>query len=480
MHQTANSSTKPHLPRPSFWTRFVATFLCMPVKYAHQVPERHWLNHSRLVMFVVLVVLPLSGLSWMHLFSLLIGNHRYADTISVGAGSFMMVVVGLMDSMLCGTLSQHRFTVAASVVFCFRWVFALCAAVSLAGGAVLFIMAPQLDRERATQALSAQESDRKRVNELHDVEGRAKLAAESKDAMAKAKLQQSSVPSVVTQLTARHEECLSKLKTLQDANGARLPDLNGKLTSLRSAYDVADASDGGGELKGRMRAAEMEIEQMKASEHRFAAQCQRLTAQAARELLYHQTQATRQLNEATAMVKESSKALTAATQAADNKLSELQSATSQAWSRNIGAQIKAAWRLVCSEWWAAFIAGVTFIVCLVTELSPMLGKMALRGGALDQLAEFDEEATRQRLETQLRGVVLREEAERGVQPDSLREMEEIIAIRKTAEAVYRNVDQLRESRDHAKRHGDDKGLANDVFEMARDKMRKLVLRSGNA
>ncbi|MBS4052716.1 MAG: DUF4407 domain-containing protein [Methylomonas sp.] len=468
-------------PEPSWWTCIVAAFLCLPPSYAAQVPLRHWINHSRLVMFVFLVVLPLSGLSWAHVVGLLIGPREYALPITIVAGLFMMGMVGLMDSMLCGALGQRHFSAATFAVFCFRWVFALCAATSLAGGAVLFIMGDQLDRQRANEALTTQETDRQRIRQIHDLDNQEKAVSDAKSGVAQALLSRDTVPQAVVSLKSSYEVCQTQLKSLEDDNSRRLPTLEGARVKLRSEIERTNVADENAsrllpELKGKLHEVESEIGQFRRRISLKAGECHRFNERATVALTEHKAAASRAIEKARVREQDTVKEATTANTAAATQLNELNSATKQAWSKNLSAQVKAAWSMICNEWWAKFIALITFIICLVTELSPMLGKVALHGGALDQLAAFDEECARQRLLTQMEAVLHREAAERSVLPDNLMEVAEITAIRKAAEAVYSNVEQLQGSRERMHTHPDAKDLVDTVFRTARDKMRDRYMK----
>lgn len=467
---------------PSWWDRVVAWFLCLPTGFASRVPHAHWIKHSRLVMFVFCVVLPLSGLSWAHLVSLLIGPREDAILICTGFALFMMVSVCLMDSMLCGALAQRRFTAASLTVFCFRWLFALCAATSLAASAVLFMMGDQLARERAEQALTTQETDRTRVSGIHDLAGHDKALDAAKSGVAGATAFLNTTPTEVVALRNSNEACLTELKGLERQNSTRLPPLMGarerlsqQVRLIQASNDPAAAAALPG-LSGRLREVDTEIGEFRRRVSLKSAECGRFLTRAEAADAEHKREASKAKAAAELVEADAGKAASEARRAATQQLDSLNATTEQAWSRNLSAQVKAAWTLVLKDWWALFMATVTFVICLVTELSPMLGKVALKGGALDQLAEVEEEIARQRYQSRLQAVMVEEEAARSVMPETQRERAEIAAYRRTAEAVYENAQLLRAQRDKVRDEPGMKEMADTVYMTACKKMSEHYIR----
>lgn len=462
---------------PSIWDAVVAWFLCVPASYATMVPDRHWLNHARLVAFVFAVVLPLSGLSWAHLVGLLIGPRDTAWAICTIAALFMMVAVLLTDSMLCGALGQRRFTPATFAVFCFRWLLAISAATSLAIGGVLFVMGDQLARERAEQSLAIQESDRIRVGQIHDLDALAKSAAAAKNEVARTEVLLASTPVIVSSLIASHNTCQVELRRLEDDNSRRLPPLEGTAARLRAELRRLNASSDEAArlalpaMTGQLRETETEIGQFTGRMRRKARECAGYQVRAQEEDRAHKEKASEKLTAAENAKSEAEQAWRRAEIAATVQLDELNTTTIRSWSENLSAQLKAAWAMIEKEWWARIVAATIFVVCLVIEMSPMLGKVALRGGALDQLGEVEEEAARERFLTRMVATQSLEEAERSVLNETREEQIEIVSIRKAAEAVYENAEELRRRRDAVRDIPDLKDLADTVFTTARDKMR---------
>jgi hypothetical protein len=464
------------------WDAVVAWFLCVPASYATMVPDRHWQNHARLVAFVFAVVLPLSGLSWAHLVGLLIGPRDTGWAICTVAAVFMMAAVLLTDSMLCGALGQRRFTPATFAVFCFRWLLAISAATSLAIGGVLFVMGDQLARERAEQSLAMQETDRMRVGQIHDLAALAKSAAAAKNEVARTEVLLASTPVIVSSLIASHDTCQAELHRLQDENSRRLPPLEGAAARLRAELRRPNASsDEAARLAlpataGQLRETEIEIGQFTGRVTRKVRECTGYQMRARDEDRAHKEKTSQKLTATEKAKSEAEQAWRSAETAAAAQLDQLNTTTALSWSENLSAQLKAAWAMIEKEWWARIVAATIFVVCLVIEMSPMLGKVALRGGALDQLGEVEEEAARQRFLTRLAATQSLEEAERSVLNETRKEQIEIVSIRKAAEAVFDNAEELRRRRDALRDFPDLKDLADTVFTTARDKMRDCYIR----
>lgn len=470
--------------QPDLWTWFVAAFLCYPAHYAAMVAPAHWIRHSRLVMFSTFVVLPISGFSWAHITMLLIGPSEGAMSIMAVSGLFAMCVVGLMDSMLCGALGQSRFTLATFAVFCFRWVFAICAATCLAMGATLYIMQDQLNRERTDQELIMQAADRERIRSIHDLGSHEASVTDAKSNLAQAQIFLATIPPEVASLKSSYEACQIQLKDIETANTHTLPPLVGERVKLRSEIQRADAAGESSlalsDIKGKLREVESEIGQLRQRVRLKESECTSLKQSAAAALAEHKKTAKQAVDETTLHQKEVVKDATAASTAASEQLNGLNMVTKQTWSRNLSAQVKAAWSLVIKDGWATFVALMVFTICLVVELSPMLGKVALKGGNLDQLSAVDEEAAHQRLLTRMEAVRNQEEAERSVSLGNMMAIAEINATRRVADAVFDNVEQLHNSKERMQKYPDAKDWVDAVYRTARDKIRDQYMNAARS
>lgn len=286
----------------------------------------------------------------------------------------------------------------------------------------------------------------------------------------------------VTSFIASHEACNSELRKLQEENSRRLPALSGQRSGLREEIRRIQALSDDTErqplpgLTGRLREVETEIGEFTGRVSRKARECANYLVRAQEEDVAHKERAQKILSAAEGGRSEAEAVQRSAKAAADAQLTGLRATTAQAWSENISAQFKAAWSMIARDWWARLAAAIVFMFCLIVELSPIWGGIALRGGALDQLGELEEEAVHQRVLTQLAAVKTQGETERAVLLEDQVGRVEIVSIRKAAESALDNAEILRQRRDIVREFPDMKDMANTVFATARDKMRDIVLR----
>ncbi|MCU1251300.1 MAG: hypothetical protein JWQ49_4329 [Edaphobacter sp.] len=468
--------------RLSAWERILCWFFCCDPAHVELVPRHHWRSHSRLGMFVAFAVLPIAGLSWAHLAKLLAGpghGEYWADLFGV----FMMIVTVLMDSMLCCSLAQRRLTKSTLAVGAFRWVFAICVASSNGMAIALLVMGDQLARERATQALQMRESDIARVRELHDLPRLEQMSEAANSRVVEANRLLGTVPPAVETLRARYDSCMSGLTRLREENSRRLPALVGERSKLRT--EISGLQEAGTDTSrqrvaaalGRVNVIETEIREFSGRVGRKDKECGAYQRRAAEEQSAH-TQHAQTLVKAAERERSRAEHQRRENQLVANvEIVGLEAVTREAFSENLSAQLKATWALITRDWWALMTLYLAFIVSIVIELSPMLGKIALRGGSLDQLGHQEEEAIRQRILTHVEGLQVQGEIERAVLAEHKASLVEIAAIRKAAESTLESLETLRNRKERAGQFPDVRGSAEAVFLAAQNQIREIFVNS---
>lgn len=453
-------------------TSITAWFFCVPGVYANKVPRAHWAKHERVVLFTLLVVLPLAALSWAHTTSLLVGRHAYAWVMELSCGVFMAVGVGIMDSMLAGALAERRFSVATLAVITFRQLFALCVAASLSVGAVLFLMEERIDRQRVDLALAEQQADQQRVRQIHDLDALQSTVATADQGVKAAEKLRDTPPTEVLQLKTQDARCQSERQALEVERSRRMPELAGLQAQLQGETAQAGGSP---ERSGKLTRVQSEIDELGSRIAIKSGECGRIAKDLRRAISRHDARVAKELSAATAARQTAQQQLATANQSAQQQLNTLRTVTDAAWDKNLGAQVNAAWYLVVHELWAALLAGFIFAVSLVIDLSPLLGKVALRGGPLDQITAVDDDAVRQELITTMAGNAELAEATRSAQHEYVKEMAEVSAIRRTTEVVMEEVELLHRRREAAMDSvpPEAREVVATVFGTALDKIRQL-------
>ncbi len=467
----ATHDSKIHLESvQSLWICMVAWFFRVPARHERLVPERHWRNHSIVFLFTVVVVTPLCSLSWGHMASLLANG---SVLFSIASGVFMGMAVLLMDSMLCGALGHNRFTLATFAVFIFRGVFAVASASSLALGAVLFCMGGQIDRQRADEELKMQTGDLQKVTGTYRLSELAGKTRRDEGLASQAQAAALSIPESVVSFRNEEALCQGQLFTLRENHSTLRPALEGEQAKLKAELQQAGVTPPPSIL-GRLKTVEAQLVENKESERHKLHECETLGRAAEQALVTYRNQAQQNLDSARATTAKSHKAEDEAESKAQSKIDSLNKATSAAWSKNFSAQVMGAWRLITSDFGAMLTAIFIFIVALITELSPVLGKAALARGPLDQMSIHEEEIFEKELAVKHKISLLRWDAQMEAKRLRVSEIAEIEAIGQVAEQAAERIQQLYQRKQKAvEGYPNARETLEDIFASAIEKIRQL-------
>jgi hypothetical protein len=461
------------------WIRAVAWLFGIPSEYSKQVPVSHWLAYSRVAAFAYFVAVPVACVAWTHVFGLLLGNDVHWS-ISGLLGVFVAGAILILDSQVASTLGRQSLTIMDKSMVLVRGVFAICLGTATAVAALLWCLGPQLERERADQALSASERDRQRVFLLHNLPKLERTTAEAAVAVDKAVADANTMPAIVTSLRDRGDACSSVVDQLEQARSQVLPALVGRRERLRQAHRALDTASTpeSASVAGELREVETDIEEASKRIAHRAAECRRVQTQIDAEVKAHKQHAATTLGAAKKAYLAAQEAEIVARKAADWRLDELRKKSESAWGHNLAGQLAAFASLLAKNLWAVFVALGAGVVVLLTESTVTLGRLKLRGGAIDKLIELDEESFSKEVEAELALARAVRKAEQVALLDDQQAVRDIVSARLIAETALDNAETLRR-RCNAFGSSDStlKDLADDVFATARDKMRNAIQRA---
>jgi hypothetical protein len=473
----------PPQPAQSLWNSAVAWLFGVPVAFAGVVPASHWLAHARVAAFAFFVSAPIACAAWTHVFALLLGPSTLW-LVNGALGLFMAGAVILLDSQVAGTLARKELTTLDAVLIAVRATFIVCLGAATAIAALLWMLGPQLARERADEELSAYERDRVRVRELHKLPELELATAKAANSLETASAELSATPPAVSSLRERSDLCVVEFRRLEEEASRALPTLIGKRERLRTTSQAVERAVGApsalenrATVNGSLREVEVEIGEASRRVARHKAECRELQEQINVAAKLH-TQRAREMHTAATSAHEAAlRAETAARSAADTQLEQLREISGHAWGENLAGVLAALGSLLSKYWWPRLVGIGVAAMVMLTESAVMLGKLRLRGGPLDRLVEVEEEHFSQSTETRLVGARLNGEVERAVLLKGQKTILEIAAARKVAETAIDHAEILRRRRDAAASSPDLKDLADDVFSTARSKIRGIVHRA---
>jgi hypothetical protein len=383
-----------------------------------------------------------------------------------------MVVICLMDSNLCGALGHKKLSLAGWASIFFRLLFALGAATSLALGAVLFMLEDHLAVRRTEQALSAETSYADHQANLHGLAGHAQKVEGAEEALQAAREAMGTRTPDVQAALDQSDACSMAFRKLKTDHEARSALLNADYVRLKESgrtdtdRDVVLVSRDLTRLRSALRDKGME--------------CSRAKKEAARLYAERQTRAQGALVAAQARVERARSDQTQAEREAKMKIHEFSETASKAWSNNLSANMKAAWAVLVDEAWARSSAGVLFVLVVLIELSPFLGKLRLMNGQLSRSLALEEEEVERRSNLKRAQEHAREEALKKAFPeyerfqtDTLRAEAEIVTVRQLFDRVCAEAVHLREQREAVARHPDLRTFATASFPLALDKLLAL-------
>jgi hypothetical protein len=441
--------------------------------YGEEVSRPDWIKHSRLAAFVFFAALPLSCVSWWHLAGMVLGEEsRYTPVL---IGLFMTVLILLMDSNLCGALDHRGLTWAGGVSIGLRLIFALGAAISLAVGLVLPTLDTDLALRRSQQALSTEKAVAEDKAEKHRLAEHAKRVASAEEALKAARKAVGTPPADVQAIVEVRDTCLRALEELQRNHEARIAMLDARYRRLKERGLTDTDGDVAREL-ARLRSA-------LADKRR---ECSRYEQEAAQWAVVRQTSAQRALEDAQARVNRAWNDQAEAEHEANSEIKESSEAAKETWSNKLSANLKVAWEVVVDDGWARARAGVIFVLVLLIELSPFLGKLRLMGGALSQRAADEEDAAAEWL--RLKRAVTHAETETlktaFVEVERCRAAKkrveaEMVTLRELLTRVCTEADRLREQRDKIAQQPELRPFAAASFRLALAKLLSLFRRQAN-
>jgi hypothetical protein len=355
------------------WNRVVAWFFGVPLDYASNggTSRPDWIAHSRLAALVFFVVLPLSGASWYHLAGLLFPRSR---AVQAGSALVMVGAVCLIDSILCradGRKLGGTFAGWASLLL--RLFFALCAATSLATGAVLLMLDDQLPERRHELAQQRSAAFRAQLDKEYDLVG----------------LQRS-----FDEATKRYDEAVAlgrepspmlKDLRLSDRAGACGERQKKKeaLESLAQQRRYLAASPKGNEHD--VAQLEARIAHVGAELGREEQRCRVWEAQVQKQVEGDQLGGRAAVQASHDDAARAEEALRKATRDIAARAEEHADRATGGGSV-LGENLRAAWVIVGEEGWAKVAAGLVFALVALIELAPVIGKLGLLGTSLGKQA----------------------------------------------------------------------------------------------
>lgn len=375
--------------RPVFrgmWDFFVAWFFCLPATYASEARGPDWIAHSRLAAFVFFGAIPLSGFSWFHMTGLLYGP---STVVQGGVSAFMMGVLCLLDSTICGAigrgLSVGRY---ASVLV--RLVFATCVAAFLAVGAVLFMLGDQVYVQRQKE----EQKDRQTFAEVERANSRlldyASATSEARRALELATAAVGREPESNRVLSSQGERCFSDFERLEKDTNASI--------SAASLTKKRLKATGGQDADPQIQFQNSVISQGFAKLREAKARCESIQNEARAASAAYNSAAQETFKRARQAFDDAQGKQAAVEVTTNGAIAEQSAATKKAWANNMGANIKAAVIVIKTELWARICTIMVFALVLLIELSAIIGKMGLANGHISRLVANEDKVASHRIE----------------------------------------------------------------------------------